>query len=219
MSASVSTVGKKTTNIGAWVGFSYLNFTSIIAVYYLPNGSNIEALSAFEAIIYTFAKMHAKELSLDLSIDQAIPSFQAWRNSMYTMCNEAYESGGGYSDRTGSYGAIASWLMPKPLLQTIKIELAIAAAFMEILGFGMDSIVGMLLGERARSNVERDDNNAMNLAWRSALWHVVVVSTWTTKEACVTTQASKSWLVAKCKCSDARAHFSLKLLHERGGLQ
>ncbi|MCO5581533.1 hypothetical protein L7F22_035419 [Adiantum nelumboides] len=93
-------------------------------------------------------------------------------NSVNTMCNEEYESGGGCSDRTGSYGATALWLMPKPLLRNIKTEFAIAAVFMEIMGAGVDSIVGMLLGERARGNVEKDQNNVVTPAWRTALWHV-----------------------------------------------
>ncbi|MCO5611704.1 hypothetical protein L7F22_065962 [Adiantum nelumboides] len=176
---------------GAWAGYSYLNFTTITAVYLLPNGSSIEALSAFEAIT-TFAEMHAEEMSVDLSIE-AFPSFQAWRNSVYTMCNEAYKSGGGCSDTTGSYGAIASRLLPKALLQNNGTELA--GAFLEILGAGVERIMGMLVGGRAVGTSAERDDNAVNPAWRTALWHVVVVSTWTAEEACAATEASKSWLV------------------------
>ncbi|KAI5083681.1 hypothetical protein GOP47_0003424, partial [Adiantum capillus-veneris] len=150
---------------GTWAGYSYLSFTSITATYFLPNAST-EALSAFDAIA-TFAEMHADEMSLNLSI-QAFPSFQAWRKYVY-RCAEA---GASCTDRTGDYVVLASRLLPKDLLQSDG-GAEVAAAFVEILGTGVDTIIGHLVAGRAVAKTEVD--NAVNPAWRTALWHVIVV--------------------------------------------
>ncbi|MCO5611705.1 hypothetical protein L7F22_065963 [Adiantum nelumboides] len=174
------------SDAGTWAGYSYLSFTSITGVYLLPNAS-MEALSAFDAIA-KFAEMHADEVSLNLSM-QAFSSFQAWRNFVYKC-----KGGTSCTERTGSYAVISSRLLPKALLKADN-GVEVAAAFMAILKTGVDRIIGHLVSGRAVQANAKMVDNAVNPAWRTSLWHVIVVSTWTAEEACAATKAHKSWLV------------------------
>ncbi|KAH7426686.1 hypothetical protein KP509_10G012600 [Ceratopteris richardii] len=182
------------SDAGSWAGYSYFGFNYITASYLLPYVSsgmdpNKTAESAFEPL-KSFIDADAGELSLDLRI-HTFHSFREWRNYQYN-CDQGNKRT--CTDITGFYVALASRLLPKGLLKTDAD--AVAKAFMEILGDGVDQIIGHLVAGGAVSRNKGSDN-AVNPAWRKALWHVVLASTWTSEEACASTEAKKRFLVTK----------------------
>lgn len=181
---------------GFWAGYSYFGLTSITGVYLLPNATNGKeaALSAFEPLT-TYANLHPDEVSLNLSI-HGFPSFQAWRN--FVLCKGGAVNQSNCTDRTGSYAVISSRLLPKSLLRNNSTE--VSTAFVQILReYGVDQIIGHLVAGRAvAANADQWVDNAVNPAWRTALWHVILVSTWTSQEAaayCAATEGDKRRLV------------------------
>ncbi|KAH7426690.1 hypothetical protein KP509_10G012700 [Ceratopteris richardii] len=182
------------SDAGFWAGYSYISFNSIGASYLLPYISSgvdpkTAAESAFEPL-KNFIDAHEDELSLGIRYD-TFQSFRAWRNFQYN-CDEGDKST--CTDSTGRYLAIASRLLPKDLLKDDAD--AVAEAFMQILSDGVDQIIGHLVAGRAVSRNKGYDN-AVNPAWRKALWHVIVISRWTSEEACAATETSRRSVVTE----------------------
>ena len=141
--------------------------------------SAIGRAEAFFALLYACIGQYPRKLFLLNSTTRMYSSFQEWHTSVLCSVNP-----GVCTDPTGTNAAVASRLLPEALLLLRAPD--VAAALMEIVSAPeIDLVVGHLVGGGAVTRVGTAFDS-INPAWCTAIWHVVLVSSWQNPEAAPT---------------------------------
>ncbi|XP_002961034.2 uncharacterized FAD-linked oxidoreductase ARB_02478 [Selaginella moellendorffii] len=158
-----------------WGGFFLIAKRALIVQYLLPDKNSSFAQSSFDPFL-----SEARGIA-GVSVNGAMQSF-----SSYLKWHEAVQcSKSGCSFATGSSELLVSRLIPSSTFSDDPEELA--QTLVGIWDEGYDRVMGYLTAG-GEVSVARD--NAVNPAWREALWHIIVVKLFPANE----TQAAKKSL-------------------------